>query len=178
MLIRPQQALPLARIYWKLFIFKYISKMYRTHVAISDSHQEKENDTYNFLASWILYRALYFGNYRWSKLVKLHRAKERHTPSLSNQASVYNFSLKVAWSGISLIRQRKYCSAPIVLIDLYLGCHPEYHHNMNVLRIITTQIPRPAYSVYGDFPQWFQTISLLTYHNICWPYFKSCSKHS
>ena len=32
---------------------------------------------------------LFFGNYRWPKLDKLHRAKERHTPSLSNQTSVY-----------------------------------------------------------------------------------------
>ena len=35
---------------------------------------------------------LYFGNYRWPKLVKLHRAKERQPPSLSNQTSVYTLS--------------------------------------------------------------------------------------
>ena len=89
MLIRPQQVLPLVRIYWKLFIFKYIFKIYRTLVALCDSYQEKENDQYIFLTYWILYRKLYFGNYRWPKLTKLHRTKERHTPSLSNQTSVY-----------------------------------------------------------------------------------------
>ena len=33
----------------------------------------------------------------------LHRVKERKTPSLSAQASFAPFSLKVAWSGKSLI---------------------------------------------------------------------------
>ena len=37
-------------------------------------------------------------------MVKLHKDKERKSPSLSNQPRVYSFSLKVAWSGISLIR--------------------------------------------------------------------------
>ena len=36
-------------------------------------------------------------------MVLLHRVKERTTPSLSTQASVAPFSLKVAWSGKSLI---------------------------------------------------------------------------
>ena len=51
-----------------------------------------------------MYRTLYFGNHRCSKLAKLHRAKERETPSLSNQARFAPFTLKVAWSGISLIK--------------------------------------------------------------------------
>ena len=34
----------------------------------------------------------------------LHSVKERETPSLSAQASFALFSLKVAWSGKSLIR--------------------------------------------------------------------------
>ena len=42
-------------------------------------------------------------NDRYSKLVFLHRVKERKTPSLSAQASFAPFSLKVAWSGKSLI---------------------------------------------------------------------------
>ena len=40
---------------------------------------------------------------RYSKLAFLHRVKERKTPSLSAQASFAPFSLKVAWSGKSLI---------------------------------------------------------------------------
>ena len=39
----------------------------------------------------------------YSKLAFLHRVKERKTPSLSAQASFAPFSLKVAWSGKSLI---------------------------------------------------------------------------
>ena len=42
-------------------------------------------------------------NDRYSKLAVLHRVKERKTPSLSAQASFAPFSLKVAWSGKSLI---------------------------------------------------------------------------
>ena len=42
-------------------------------------------------------------NDRYSKLAFLHRVKERKTPSLSAQASFAPFSLKVAWSGKSLI---------------------------------------------------------------------------
>ena len=38
-----------------------------------------------------------------SKLALLHRVKDRKTPSLSAQASFKLFSLKVAWSGKSLI---------------------------------------------------------------------------
>ena len=47
-------------------------------------------------------------NDRYSKLVILHRVKERKTPSLSAQASFAPFSLKVAWSGKSLIVQITY----------------------------------------------------------------------
>ena len=42
-------------------------------------------------------------NGRYSKLGFLHRVKERKTPSLSAQASFAPFSLKMAWSGKSLI---------------------------------------------------------------------------
>ena len=42
-------------------------------------------------------------NDSYSKLAFLHRVKERKTPSLSAQASFAPFSLKVAWSGKSLI---------------------------------------------------------------------------
>ena len=44
-------------------------------------------------------------NDRYSKLAFLLRVKERKTPSLSAQASFAPFSLKVAWSGKSLIRR-------------------------------------------------------------------------
>ena len=40
---------------------------------------------------------------RGSKLTLLHRVKERKTTSLSAHASFAPFSLKVAWSGKSLI---------------------------------------------------------------------------
>ena len=93
MLIRPQQVLPLVRIYWKLFIFKYIFKMYRTLIALGDSHWEKKA-----INRFFLHIELCIGHY--TKLTKLHRAKERHSPSLSNQTSV---RLKVVWYGISLI---------------------------------------------------------------------------
>ena len=39
MLIRTQEALPLARILIKLFIFKYSFKMYGINAALRDSHQ-------------------------------------------------------------------------------------------------------------------------------------------
>ena len=42
-------------------------------------------------------------HYSLENLAKLHRAKERQHPSLSNQARFAPFTLKVAWSGISLI---------------------------------------------------------------------------
>ena len=45
-------------------------------------------------------------NDRYSKLDFLHKVKERKTPSLSAQASFAPFSLKVAWSGKSLITGR------------------------------------------------------------------------
>ena len=45
----------------------------------------------------------YLTHCRGSKLALLHRVKERKTPSLSAQASFAPFSLKVAWSGKSLI---------------------------------------------------------------------------
>ena len=47
-------------------------------------------------------------NDRYSKLAFLHRVKERKTPSLSAQASFAPFSLKVAWSGKSLIGGRQH----------------------------------------------------------------------
>ena len=50
-------------------------------------------------------------NDRYSKLVFLHRVKERKTPSLSAQASFAPFSLKVAWSGKSLIGKQENISS-------------------------------------------------------------------
>ena len=48
-------------------------------------------------------RTSYLTNCRGSKLALLHRVKERKPLSLSDYASVTLFSLKVAWSGKSLI---------------------------------------------------------------------------
>ena len=71
--------------------------MYRTHEILSDLHQEKENDPYiflnilNFVSNAILWKL---------QMAKLHRAKERHAPSLSNQTSVYTSSPEggVVWN--------------------------------------------------------------------------------
>ena len=52
--------------------------------------------------------------YSWSKLAKLHRAKERKNTILSNQPGVCPFPLKVVWSGISLIKTIKYCRKPSI----------------------------------------------------------------
>ena len=51
----------------------------------------------------IVSRPSYLTCCRGPKLTLLHRVKERKTPSLSAQASFAPFSLKVAWSGKSLI---------------------------------------------------------------------------
>ena len=59
-------------------------------------------------------------NDRYSKLAFLHRLKERKTPSLSAQASFAPFSLKVAWSGKSLIPGVAPFSFRIVITDLFV----------------------------------------------------------
>ena len=84
MLIRPQQALPLARNNSKLLIFNKI-------IFVLVSYIFKAIIIY--LTHWL----------KWGlKLALLHRVKERKTPSLSAQASFAPFSLKVAWSAKSL----------------------------------------------------------------------------
>ena len=50
-------------------------------------------------------RQSYLTRCRGSKFTLSHRVKERKTASLSAQASFAPFSLKVAWSGKSLISQ-------------------------------------------------------------------------
>ena len=59
-------------------------------------------------------------NERYSKLAFLHRVKERKTPSLSAQASFAPFSLKVAWSGKSLIRGIVLCISCDCLLNITL----------------------------------------------------------
>ena len=71
--------------------------------SLSDLYQEKEDNPYNFFLFYIFSRPLYLILCRGSKLALLHRVKERKTPSLSAQSSFAPFSLKVAWSGKSLI---------------------------------------------------------------------------
>ena len=61
---------------------------------------------------------------RYSKLAFLHRVKERKTPSLSTQASFAPFSLKVAWSGISLIGVTALYSGPKIL---HVCSWPDYN---------------------------------------------------
>ena len=103
MLIRPQQALPLARNNSKLLIFNNSSKIINVEASLSDLYQEKEDNPHFFFLSHIFSRTSYVTCCRRSKLTFLHRVKERKTPSLSAQASFAPFSLKVAWSGKSLI---------------------------------------------------------------------------
>ena len=165
MLIRPQQALPLAIIYRKLYIFKYIFKMYRTLVALSNLHWEKENELYIFLTYWILYRTLYFRNYRWAKLAKLHRAKERHTPSLSNQTSVYTLSPEggVVWN----LPYSNICR--ISHVQLYIiqtvGENMSAHHDCKSALLLKTSIER--ITIVGKFrfgsvltPTWRPPVAL------------------
>ena len=64
-------------------------------------------------------------NDRYSKLAFLHRLKERKTPSLSAQASFAPFSLKVAWSGKSLIGK----VGVVMLGRLGLGGRCNFHHS-------------------------------------------------
>ena len=73
------------------------------HASLSDLCQEKEDNPYNFFLFYIFSRPSYLIRCRGSKLAFLHRVKERKTLSLSAQASFATFSLKVAWSGKSLI---------------------------------------------------------------------------
>ena len=63
-------------------------------------------------------------NDRYSKLAFLHRLKERKTPSLSAQASFAPFSLKVAWSGKSLIK-------PSFLVHVHRGNKVHAHRLPN-----------------------------------------------
>ena len=96
MLIRPQQALPLVRIYWKLFIFKYIFKM--QDMPTSSCNIIRKKTKFHRISSKFKFfcRDFYLMNARYSKLAFLHRVKERKTPSLSAQANFARFSLKVA----------------------------------------------------------------------------------
>ena len=103
MLIRPQQALPWARNNSKLLIFNNVCKIQGLQASLSDLYQEKEDNPYIFFLFYIFPRPSYLTSCRGSKLALLHRVKERKTPSLSAQASFAPFSLKVAWSGKSLI---------------------------------------------------------------------------
>ena len=49
-------------------------------------------------------RIFYIFRFWWSKWTYLHRLSEKNMPSLSNQARFASLTLKVAWSGKSLIR--------------------------------------------------------------------------
>ena len=105
MLIRPQQALPLARNKSKLLIFNISFKMLVIQASLSDLYQEKEENSYIFFLFHIFSRQPCLSRCRGSKLALLHMVKEKKTPSLSAQARFAPFSLKVSWSGKSLIVQ-------------------------------------------------------------------------
>ena len=65
-----------------------------------------------------------------------YRAKKRKNPSLSNQPSLFSFSLKVAWSGISLIACWLDISTRLVhqVKPLYSSRPPVLpHHNISVI---------------------------------------------
>ena len=110
MLIRPQQALQLARNNSKLLIFNNILKIYGIQASLSDLYQEKEDNPYSFVLFHTFSRPSYLTRCKGSKLALLHRVKERKTSSLSTQASFAPFSLKVAWSGKSLINDQSLIS--------------------------------------------------------------------
>ena len=93
MLIRPQQALQLARNNSKLLIFNDILKIYGIQASLSDLYQEKEDHPYSFVLFHTFSRPSYLTRCRGSKLALLHRVKKRKTPSLSAQASFAPFSL-------------------------------------------------------------------------------------
>ena len=99
MLIRPQQALPLARNNSQLLIFNNIFKIQGKQASLRDLYEGKEDNPYILFLFQIFSMPSFFTRYRGSKLALLHRVKERKTPSLSAQASFAPFSLKVAWSG-------------------------------------------------------------------------------
>ena len=103
MLIRPQQALLLASNNTTFLIFNNIFKTLVIQASLSDIYQDKEEDPYFFFLCHIFARPSYLTHCRSLKLALLHRIKERKTPSLSAQATFAPFSLKVAWSGKSLI---------------------------------------------------------------------------
>ena len=105
MLIRPQQALPLARNNSKILMFNNTFKIQGVQASLSDLYQEKEDNPYIFFLFHICLRQSYLMCCRGSKLALLDRVKERKTPSLSAQSSSAPFSLKVAWPGKSLIRE-------------------------------------------------------------------------
>ena len=75
----------------------------KRRLPLSDLYQEKENNPYILFLFHTISGPSYLSHCRGSKLALLHRVKERETPSLSTLASFAPFSLKVAWSGKSLI---------------------------------------------------------------------------
>ena len=106
MLIRPQQALSLARNNSKLLIFNNTYTNIRHTSIIKWFISGKKDNPYIFFLFHIFSRPSYLMCSRGSKMALLHRVKERKTLSLSAQASFALFSLKVAWSGKSLITGR------------------------------------------------------------------------
>ena len=98
MLIKPQQTLPLARILSQLFIFKYNFQMYLTHSALRN-HTKKKPMFHRFVS--IQVNTVTTAGQSWPNYIGPKREKKI---GLSNQSSVCSYSLKVAWSGISLIR--------------------------------------------------------------------------
>ena len=103
MLIRSQQTLPLARMLWQLFIFKYNFEMHWTHSALRN-YTKKEPMFHRLFPIFKLNEKVNSSVNKAGQIWSNYIGSKREIPSLSNQPSVYSFSLKVAWSGISLIR--------------------------------------------------------------------------
>ena len=120
--------------------------------SLSDLYQEKEDNPYNFFLFYIFSRPLYLILCRGSKLALLHRVKERKTPSLSAQSSFAPFSLKVAWSGKSLILRggggALVSGGPIPTTP----SHPHHHHPPLPAQTTTTT-PTPTPPSFDPNPQ-------------------------
>ena len=87
MLIRPQQAFPLARNNRNLLILliiKNISKILGIHASLSDLYQEKVDNPYNSFAVSQFVQASYLNHCRGSKFALLHRDIERKSLCLSD----------------------------------------------------------------------------------------------
>ena len=115
MLIRPQQALPLARNNSKPLIFNNTLK-YKSYKHYKKIYIRKKKTIHTFFSCFTFFSMpSYLTRCRGSNLALSHWVKERKTPSLSAQANFAPFSLKVAWSGKYLICPPLICGKLMII---------------------------------------------------------------